>query len=127
MPGPHEAEIAGPRHQGDVLEHGRQPDRGKDLNVVRSVDDAAHDQAVDHQTHDEEERDCHEHDEVGVGRVEIERPECEVHAEHQELAVGEVDHAHDPEDQGQPDRDEGVDPPEQDRRDREGDEDAYLR
>src|SRR5262249_52232217 len=66
-------------------------------------------------------------DEVGVGGVEIERPEREVHAEHQELAVGEVDHAHDPEDQGQPDRDEGVDSPEQDRRDREGDENAYLR
>src|SRR5262249_51497705 len=74
-----------------------------------------------------EERYRHQHDEVGIDGVEEERPVCEVHAEHQELAVGEVDDAHDAEDQGEPDRDEGVDAPEQDRCDREGDEDAYLR
>jgi hypothetical protein len=55
-----------------------------------------------------------------------------VKAEHQELAVREVHHAHDAEDQRQPDGDEGVDPAEQDRRDDElGDQGAtyagYLR
>ena len=48
-----------------------------------------------------------------------EGPERSVHAEHQELAVREVHHAHDAENQRQPDRDEGVDPAEQDRRDDE--------
>ena len=94
---------------------------------MRGVDDPAHDQRVDDEADDEEQRDRHEHDEVGIDREGDERPEGEVHPEHQELAVGEVDDAHDAEDQGEPDRDQGVDPPEQDRRDDELGEDAYLR
>src|SRR5207245_10898482 len=82
---------------------------------------------VDHETDDEEERDRHEDDEVGIRGEGDERPEGEVHAEHEELAVGEVHHPHDAEDQREPDRDEGVDPPEEDRRDGELGEDAYLR
>jgi hypothetical protein len=46
-----------------------------------------------------------------------EGPERGVHPEHQELAVREVDDAHDAENQRQPDGNEGVDPAEQDRRD----------
>src|SRR3989442_9155878 len=43
-----------------------------------------------------------------------ERPEGEVHAQHEELAVGEVDHAHHAEDEGEPHRDERVDPAQKD-------------
>ena len=39
----------------------------------------------------------------------------------------EVHHAHDAEDQREPDRDEGIDAPEQERRDRELRDDVYLR
>jgi hypothetical protein len=46
-----------------------------------------------------------------------EGPERRVHPEHQELAVREVHDAHDAENQRQPDRDESIDPAEQDRRD----------
>ena len=120
-------EVARPRDQRDVLEHGRQPHRGEDLNVVRGVDHPAHDQAIDHQADDEEQRDRDDDDEVGIGGEGDERPEGEVHAEHQELAVGEVHHAHDAEDQGEPHRDEGVDAPQQDCRDDQLGEDAYLR
>src|SRR5437879_9333205 len=67
-----------------------------------------------------------QHD-VRVEPLEREREEGEVHAEHEELAVGEVDHAHDAEDQREADGDEGVDAPEQDRRDRELRDDVYLR
>ena len=56
-----------------------------------------------------------------------ERPERGVHAEHQELAVREVDDPHDAEDQRQPDRDQGVDAAEQDRRDDELGDQGYLR
>jgi len=41
--------------------------------------------------------------------------------------MGEVDHPHDAEDEGEPDRDQGIDPPEEDRGDAELREDAYLR
>ena len=111
MPGPDEPEVAGPGDQRDVLEHGRQTDRGEDLDVVRGVDDPAHDQRVDDEADDEEQRDRHQHHEVGVRGEQHERPEGQVHPEHQELAVGEVDHPHDAEDQREPDRDQGVDPP----------------
>ena len=41
----------------------------------------------------------------------VEDPEGEVHGEHEEFAVGEVDHVHDPEDQGEADAQQSVNPP----------------
>src|SRR2546425_12622998 len=75
----------------------------------------------------EEERNRDEEDEVGVEGPETVGPEGDVHAEHEELAVGEVDDTHDPEDQREADGDQGIDPPEEDRRDAELREDVYLR
>src|SRR5215467_5569444 len=109
LPGPHEAEIAGPEHESHVLERGGQSDGGEDLNVVAGPHHPAHHEGVDAEPDDEEEGRGHEEDEVRVDAPESEGPEREVHAQHQELAVGEVDHAHDAEDQRQPHRDEGVD------------------
>src|SRR5439155_1432175 len=63
------------------------------------------------------------HDPARVGPLH----EGDVHAEHEELAVGEVDDTHDPEDQREADGDQGIDPPEEDRRDAELREDVYLR
>ena len=40
----------------------------------------------------------------------MEDPEGEVHGEHQEFAVGEVDHVHDPEDQSEADAHQGINP-----------------
>src|SRR5213592_3889292 len=110
-----------------VLQRGGQPDRGEDLHVVRGVDDAPHDEHVDEPAHAVEDRDRDQQHDVRVEPLEREREEGEVHAEHEKLAVGEVDHAHDAEDQREADGDEGVDDPEQDRRDRELRDDVYLR
>src|SRR5262249_62386380 len=51
---------------------------------------------------------------VRVEAKEGERPEREIHAQHEELAVREVDHAHDAEDEGEPYRDERVDAAQED-------------
>src|SRR5712691_9288986 len=48
-----------------------------------------------------------------------EGPEGEVHAQHEELAVREVDDAHHAEDEGEPHRDERVDPAQEDGGDEE--------
>src|SRR5262249_57513207 len=64
---------------------------------------------------------------VGIEMPNGEGEEGEVHAEHQELAVSEVHHAHDAEDQREPDGDERVDAAQQDRRDGELRENVYLR
>jgi hypothetical protein len=79
------------------------------------------------EAHAEKDRDGGEEHEPGVEREQGERPERQVHAEHQELTVGEVDDAHDPEDQGEAHRDQGIDAPEQDRGHAELREDVYLR
>ena len=71
-----------------------------------------HEQAID-----EHARRVHEHQgdrDHGDERVQPERraqPPRAEHAEHHELAVGEVDHLHQAPDDGQPDRDERVEQP----------------
>ena len=50
----------------------------------------------------------------GIDVEQLEDEEGDVHPEHQQIAVREVDDAHDAEHERQPDADEGVDPADQD-------------
>jgi hypothetical protein len=70
------------------------------------VHDRAHDERVACPAETRKERHGDDERQVRVGVQQREGPERGVHPEHQEFAVREVHHAHDAEDQRQPDGDE---------------------
>ena len=63
----------------------------------------------------------------GSSEEQREGPVRQIHAEHQELAVGEVHDPHDPEDQREAHRDQGIDAAQENGGDAELSEDVYLR
>ena len=90
------------------------PNGGEDLGVVLGLDEVL-DQIPLGQGADQEEGGSN--DKKGNVRVNleiVEYPESEIHGEHQEFAVGKIHHVHDPEDQGQADAHQGINPPHED-------------
>ena len=114
------AVVGGEREEGEVREDEADPDREEHL-VLRQDRLGLHDRGdepfLEHRPEDEEHGNDDEERDVRVDLSERERPERDVHADHHQLAVREVDDLHDAHDQGHPEPDQGVEPTEQDPRD----------
>src|SRR6266403_1280943 len=106
-----EAVVAREAGHDGVLQQEQQADGGEDLRERIAALHAAHEGAIDEHAeaeHGEPER----HD--GEQRIQTEpgaEPPCAEHPEHEELAVGEVDHLHQAPDDRQAHRHEGVEKP----------------
>src|SRR5215510_1938097 len=106
--------VAGPREEGHVGDQEREPRRVEQGVELAAWDDRLEQEAIDE--HAGQEHHGHpQHD--GGERIDAEervRPESAEHAEHDQIAVGEIDDAHDAEDHGEPHADHGVERTSQD-------------
>ena len=106
-----EAVVAGEAGDHGVLQQEEQADGGEDLRERIAALHAPHEMLVDQHPEDvHHEADRHD----GQQRIEPEagaEPPGGEHPEHEELAVGEVDHLHEAPDDRQPHGDEGVEKP----------------
>jgi hypothetical protein len=107
------AEIRRPQKLRQRAQEHREAEGGAYLRQHGRAEDVADDAVVGGDTHEEEQRRAQGHRVQGVEAEQRPQPERRVHADHHELAVGEVDDLHEPEDEAQPRRDEGVNEPHQ--------------
>jgi hypothetical protein len=97
----HRAEVGLPQVLGQPAEEDHEPEAGEDLRQHGRVDDAPDDRVVERRPEGEEQERRERQREDRVELPQGEAPEAGVHAQHQELAVGEVHDVHDAEDQRQ--------------------------
>src|SRR5215475_11522572 len=100
--------VAGPREEGHVGDQEREPRRVEQGVELAAGDDRLEQEAIDeHAGQEHHGHPQHDGDEW-IDAEERVRPEGAEHAEHDQIAVGEVDDAHDAEDYGEPYADHGV-------------------
>ena len=107
-------EVRGPEEKGQVLDEDRDPDGHEDLGQMVGIERPPDEERVGDEAHDKENRCGQDDGHVGVQAEIVKQPEGDVHGEHEELAVREIDDLHDPVDQGQADAGQGIDSPQQD-------------
>ncbi len=107
--------------QHGVLEQDEQAEGGEDLHHRLVLQRLQH-EPLHHEPDDEHQRRDQKHRVVRADSELREAEEGRIHGDHHELALGEIDDAHDAEDQVQPDADEAVDPAEQDAGDQDVEE-----
>ncbi len=96
-------------HQQRVDENDRETDEQDELIVLRPPDERLHDDPLQGPADDEEQRRDRNGREDRIEMQRGEQDEGRVHRQHGELAMGEIDDAHDPEDDGKPERHQAVD------------------
>src|SRR5437016_2681284 len=89
--------------QRRVLEHEGHSQHEEDLHLVRRVDDALHEHALYDEAEEEEGGRAHDEAGVGIDTAAGGHQPRQVHPPHHHVAVGEVHHAHDAEDEREPD------------------------
>ena len=104
--------LAARNHEHDVFKHHQQTEGGKNLHVrfvVQGLDDQALDRHAEqaHRRRDQKHRHIRAHAPLAVGVI------TAVHAQHDQLALGEVDDAHHAKDQVQADADQAINAPQQ--------------
>ena len=96
-------------HQRGVLEHERDAQHQENLHLVRRVDDAIDELALDDEAGDEQDRGGTHESDVRIDAEPGGAEPGQVHRPHHEVAVGEVHDAHHAEDQREADRHQAVD------------------
>jgi len=97
-----------------VLEDERESEQEQEGLLDVTLHHVSEEDAFDEQADDEQEGDGHEHPHEGGQTEYREQQHCDVPAEHEEVAVGDVHDVHDTEDEREPDGGNGVDATEQD-------------
>jgi hypothetical protein len=91
--------------------HDRKPEGREDLHhagIGLGPHRKAHDQEIDRRAEHQQGRRHQRRREQGIDGEEREQEEGRVHRDHQEFAMGEIHHVHQPENQRQPDGDQAV-------------------
>ena len=102
-------EVHAPERLGRRAQEHREPEGGEDLGQHRGVEDPADEAPVGRGPEREEQADGEGQRDERIEPPERPRPVAREHGDHQELAVGEVDDLHQPEDQRESGRDQRVD------------------
>ena len=106
-------EIRSPQKYSQIGEKDAHPEGDDQLSQYRSPHHLTDDEAVDQEAQNKEESRADRNGEKRIQTVEGVEPEGGEHAEHQKIAVGEIDNIHDPPDEGQTNSNEGIDEPDQ--------------
>ena len=112
-------EVRAPEGQRQILQDHRKAEGREDLHRVRGIHDALDDEALHQHAEHEDRRHDHDGRQVRIDAQQHIGPERAEHRQHDEFALREI---HDPqyaEDEGQADREQGVDAPDQDARDQQ--------
>lgn len=92
-------EVGAENHQGGVLDDDHETDRQEHLGRRRRRQDPADEQALDRVADSEDDDEGNQRPEQRIEAEVVPDEPGDVHAEHQELGMGEIDHTEDAEDE----------------------------
>jgi hypothetical protein len=107
------AVIRPPQYERRVFENNPDGHQGKDLHGFGVVEDSVDHGRLNHVSQHKNGGGYNDQGEVGIDAQEHEYPIGNVHADDHHLAMGEIDHPHYPENEGEPQGDEPIEPSQQ--------------